>query len=76
MELRNSHARCMHALIYARARVQPRGGRGSTRIHVNANGTKIKKILRAGSKIGARAIEKQIINLPQPNKNILFYIYF
>ena len=41
-------------------------GPGSTRIHVNADGTKIKKILRAGSKIGARAIEKQIINLPQP----------
>ena len=33
---------------------------------MNADGTKIKKILRAGSKIGARAIEKQIINLPQP----------
>ena len=33
---------------------------------MNADGTKIKKILRAGSKIGARAIEKQIINLLQP----------
>ena len=36
---------------------------------MNADGTKIKKILRAGSKIGARAIEKQIINLPQPYLN-------
>ena len=41
---------------------------------MNADGTKIKKILRAGSKIGARAIEKQIINLPQPKHRYLLAV--
>ena len=43
---------------------------------MNADGTKIKKILRAGSKIGARAIDKQIINLPQPNHAMILKTYY
>ena len=49
--------RALHACMprSTPARVQPRGGRGSTRIHVNADGTKIKKFsVRAPKSVRAR----------------------